>query len=261
MMILSRRPIALVAALLAVACLGCGTMMPLPPELEGAEVVASTGHARSIVMGKVSAPSLKPYVMKDLKTGSGSRALSAGAVAFGSPIGFEWREVGGGLSFGLAKADAGETTLGSAECVWGLATIAGSFAIGNYGGAFRMPKGSTLVCDFLVPPESEPWRLLLWTGPPSNVINPEFPSGGVLARGDERYEAVSTNAVGSSGIRSAYMTGTVFRLDGRSVVAIDRWLPSRVLVQPSLSPDDRNLFVAVGAAIFVYDTQTQAEMH
>ena len=235
--------------------------MPLPPELKDAEVVASTGHTRSIVMGKVSAPSLKPYVVKDLQTGSGSHALSAGAVAFGSPIGFQWREVEGGLSFRIANLNADETTLAIAQCVWGLATIAGSFAVGDFGASFRVPKGSNLVCEFRTAPDTEPWKLLLWTGAPSNLINPEFPSGGVLARGDVRYEAVSTNAVAGTGLRAAYMTGTVFRRDGMAVVAIDRSLPSRVLAQPSLSPDERSLFVTLGAAIFVYDTQTQGQMH
>jgi hypothetical protein len=184
-----------------------------------------------------------------------------GAVAFGSPIGFEWRRVEGGLSFRLEKEGAEATTLSTVTCVWGLATTSGGFSRGDFGTEFRIPSGSSLVCDFIQAPDAEPWRLLLWTGAPSNPIVPEFPSGGVLRRGDVRYDAVSTNVVEPVGIRAAYMTGTLFSRDGHAVAAVERLLPGRVLVQPSGSPEEQSLFVAVGAAIFVYDTQTLAQVH
>ncbi len=82
----------------------------------------------------------------------------------------------------------------------------------------------------------------------------------MLARGDVRYAAVSTNVIEPAGIHAPYMTGTLFTRDDQAIAAVERLLPGRVLAQPSLSPEDQSLFVAVGAAIFVYDTQTQAQM-
>jgi hypothetical protein len=250
-----------VAALLAAAGLACAATMPLPPELKDAEVLAQTGRTRIVLMGKVKPPSLKPYAIADLKAGSGSQAMSAGAVAFASAIGFQWGRVEGGISFHLEKEGAEAAAPVAAQCVWGLATTSGGFSVGKYGSEFKVPTGSSLVCEFLPSPGAEPWKLLLWTGAPTNLFTLEFPSGGVLARGDVRYEADSTNVIEGVGLRSPNMTGTVFRRDGHAVAAVDRMLPGKVLAAPSLPADERSLFVAVGAAIFVYDTQTQSHMH
>jgi hypothetical protein len=254
-------PLIPAAALLAASGFACATTMPLPPELKDAEVLAQTGRTRVILMNKVKPPSLKPYVIKDLQTGSGSQALSASAAAFASAIGFQWGKVDGGISFHLEKEGAEAATPIAAQCVWGLATTSGGFSVGKYGSEFKVPTGSSLDCEFLPSPGAEPWRLLLWTGAPSNVFTLEFPSGGVLARGDIRYEAESTNVIEGVGLRSPNMTGTVFRSGGQAVAAVDRMLPGKVLAAPSLPADERSLFVAVGAAIFVYDTQTQSHMH
>lgn len=256
----SRARLAAVALPLA-AALGCTASMPLPPELQKAPAVVTTGRSRSVVLGKVKPPSIKPYLMKDLETGSGSHAMTAGAVTFGSTIGFEWQKVEGGLSFRLVKEGADETTLRLVQCVWGLATTSGGFARGAYGADFRIPSGSTLVCEVIEAPDAEPWKLLLWTGAPSNLIVPDFPSGGVLSRGDVRYEAASTNVIEPPGIHAQYMTGTLFTRDGQAVAAVERLLPGRVLIEPSVPLADQTLFVAVGAAIFVYDTQTFAQVH
>lgn len=254
-------PLNLVTLVLAVASLGCALTMPLPPELKNAPTIATTGRSRMVIMGKVKPISFKPYVLKDLETGSGSHAISAGAVAFGSAIGFEWRRVEGGLSFRLEKESTEPTTLSIVSCVWGLATTSGGFSRGAYGTEFRMPSGSSLVCELTQSPGAEPWRLLLWTGAPSNPIVPEFPSGGVLQQRDVRYAAESTNVVEPMGIHAQFMTGTLFLREGQAVAAVDRNVPGRVLAQPSLSPEEQSLFVAVGAAIFVYDTQTWSLTH
>ncbi|HTO88465.1 MAG TPA: hypothetical protein VMR54_13175 [Thermoanaerobaculia bacterium] len=252
----------LATVLLAAASLACATTIPLPPELKDAEVIATTGRTRTIVMGKVKPPSMKPYVLQDLQTGSGSKALSHGAIVFGTAIGYEWRHVDGGFSFRLEKEGSEPGTLGNVTCVWGLATTSGGFSAGMYGAEFKIPSGSSLFCEFLPTMGiGEPWKLLLWTGAPSNPIVPDFPSGGVLARGDVRYAASSTNVIEPAGIHAPYMTGTIFTRDDRAVAAIERMLPSRVLVQPSLQPEERTLFVAMGAAIFVYDTQTAPYQH
>jgi hypothetical protein len=254
-------PLVPAAALLAAAALAWATTMPLPPELKDAEVLAQTGRTRVVLMGKVKPPSLKPYAIKDLQTGSGSHALSATAVAFASAIGFQWGQVEGGISFHLEKEGPEAATPIGAQCVWGLATTSGGFSVGKYGSEFKVPTGSSLVCEFLPSPGADPWELLLWTGAPTNLFTLDFPSGGVLARGDVRYEADSTNVIEGVGLRAPYMTGTIFRRDGHAVAAIDRMLPGRVLAAPSLPTEERPLFVAVGAAIFVYDTQTQPHMH
>ncbi|MGE5413194.1 MAG: hypothetical protein ACM3NW_03395 [Syntrophomonadaceae bacterium] len=251
----------LATVLFAAAGLACATTIPLPPELKDAEVIVTTGRTRTIIMGKVKPPSMKPYVLQDLQTGSGSKALSQGATVFGSAIGFEWGHVDGGLSFRLEKEGPERAALANVTCVWGLATTSGGFSAGNYGAEFKIPSGSSLVCEFLPTGIEEPWKLLLWTGAPSNPIVPDFPSGGVLARGDVRYAASSTNVIEPVGIHAPYMTGTIFTRDGQAVAAIERMLPSRVLVQSSLQPEERTLFVAIGAAIFVYDTQTAPHQH
>jgi hypothetical protein len=252
----------LATLLLAAAGLGRATAIPLPPELKDAEVIATTGRTRVIVMGKVKPPSLKPYVLKDLQTGSGSKALSHAANVFAGAIGFEWGHVDGGLSFRLEKQGSEPATLGKVTCVWGLATTSGGFSAGKYGAEFKIPTGSSLFCEFLPTADiEEPWKLLLWTGAPSNPIVPDFPSGGALARGEVRYAASSTNVIEPAGIHAPYMTGTIFSRDDQPVAAIERMLPGRVLVQPSLQPEERTLFVAMGAAIFVYDTQTAPHQH
>jgi hypothetical protein len=252
----------LAIVLLAMAGFACATTIPLPPELKDAEVIATTGRTRTIVMGKVKPPSMKPYVLRDLQTGSGSKALSQTATVFGATIGFEWWHVDGGLSFRLEKEGSEPGALGNVTCVWGLATTSGGFSADKFGAEFKIPSGSSLMCEFLpTMGTEEPWKLLLWTGAPSNPIVPDFPSGGVLARGDVRYAASSTNVIEPVGIHAPYMTGTIFTRDGQAVAAIERTLPGRVLAQSSLQSEEKTLFVAIGAAIFIYDTQTAPHQH
>ena len=253
--------IALTAMALAAAGVGCTTTMPLPPELQDAQVIATTGRSRAIILGKLKISMKPPFVLQDLKTGSATKAFWHWPPISEMGVDFEWQNVVGGFSFRLEKEGTEPATLGNVACVWGLATTSGGFSVAEFGLEFKVPSGSSLMCEFFPAPGVEPWRLLLWTGKPSNWVVPNFPSGGVLFRQDARYGATSTNVIEPPGIHAQYMTGTVFTRDGRPVAAIERLVPGRVLVQASLPPEDRTLLVAMGAAIFVYDALTLPFSH
>jgi len=250
------------SALLLGGCLGCAATMPLPPELKRDPVVVKTGSTM-IVMNKIKPFRIEPYRLKDLVTGapnSEGMSLSIGMSHYMSSIGFTWEKTRsqGAFSFRLEK-EGSEAILRSAVCQWGVATTSGALSLKTSGVEVRVADASLLVCEFAETPGAEPWRLQLWTGPPSNLLVPKFPSGGALFRGDVQYDADSTNVIEPAGIRAQYPTGTLFMRDGQAVAAVERiTIPGRILMQPSLAPEEQSLFVAVGAATFVYDLKTMA---
>jgi len=242
------------AALLLGGCLGCAATMPLPPELTRDPVVVKISSSRVIVLNKLRPFRIDPYRLMDLVTpwpGGQERRFSVGG-----SLGFAWEkaQLRGTFSFRLEK-EGSEAALHGVVCEWRVEKTSGAFpGPGASSVSFRIPFPSFLVCEFTEAPDAEPWRLELWTGFPSNPFAPKFESRGALFCADVRYEADSTNVIESVGLRAQYMTGTLFTRDGQAVAAVERILPGRILIQPSVSPAEQSLFVAVGAAIFVYDS-------
>jgi len=250
------------AALLLGGCLGCATTIPLPPELKRDPIVVKSSSSRVIVMGRMKPFKIEPYRLMDLMTGTPSSqgmSFSVGMSHYMSSIGFAWEKARseGAFSFGLEK-EGSEGTLVRGVCQWGVATTSGALSFGSSGVEYHQRDATSIACEFADAPDAEPWRLLLWTGPPSNPVSPKIPSGGALLRGDVRYEANSTNVIESIAIGAPYLTGTLFLRDGQAVAAVERVLPGRIVMQPSLAPEEQSLFVAVGAALFVYDFQSHA---
>ena len=80
-------------------------------------------------------------------------------------------------------------------------------------------------------------------------------AGGGLVRGEVRYEAVSTNATKPSvlGLKPTTITGTFFKKEGRTVAAVERHPPGRILMACPIPASEQSLFVAVGAALIMRD--------
>jgi len=254
---LRARP-ALVPLLLG-GCLGCAATMPLPPELQRDSVVVKNGSSGIRIAGRMKPIRIEPYRLVDLVTrspgGEARSLLPGGGASLAGLLGGAWEKAQwrGAFSFRLEKKGY-EGPLETAACEWRVETTSGDFPAPHGSSvSFRIPFPSFLACEFAAAPGAEPWRLELWTDFPSNPFAPKFKSGGALFHGDIRYEADSTNVIESAGIRAQYMTGTLFLRDGRAVAAVERIPMGRVLMQPSLAPEEQSLFVAVGAAIFVYD--------
>jgi len=244
------------AALLLGGCFGCAATMPLPPELQRDSVVVKNGSSGIRVAGRMKPFRIEPYRLADLSTRAGGEARSlipGGGASFAELLGGAWEKAQwrGAFSFRLEK-EGSEGTLESVVCEWRVETTAGNFPAPHGSSvSFRIPFPSFLACQFNERPGDEPWQLTLWTDFPSNPLAPKFKSGGALFRGDTRYEADSTNVI--AGIRAQYMTGTLFLRSGQAIAAVERIPMGRVLMQPSLAPEEQSRFVAVGCAIFVYD--------
>jgi hypothetical protein len=226
--------------------------VPMPPELQGRAVIVRTGAIR--VSGK--APTLKPYAVKDLSIGSlAGGSVSFGLAAFKAAFGFESVSATQSFSFRLLREDAHGTPPVEARCVWGAAMATGGAGRRSLGIEMRVPQGNATLCELFDAPDGEPWRLFLWVGPPSKLVPPEFPSGGGLVRGEVRYEATSINAIKPAllGLDSTLITGTFFTRDGRTVAAVERLVPSRILMQCSVPPAEQSIFVAIGAALSIRD--------
>jgi hypothetical protein len=228
--------------------------MPLPPELERDAFVVKAGSTRSSFLGKPRPIRLKPYAIRDLATGRRDRdAGSVGAAFPHAVIGFRWEDLQGGFSFRVTDERAAPAELGRVACDWGVAVTSTDVTGRRTGVEARIPGATTLVCEVVMGAGEEPWELHLWTDAPSSLVPPEFPSGGVLARGEVRYTTASTNVVEPAGQKTPRMTGTLFLRENRPVAAVERVLPGRILTLPSLDPAERSLFVAVGAAVLTYD--------
>ncbi len=226
--------------------------VPMPPDLQGDVVLLKTGAIK--ISGKP--PSFMPWVVKELTFSSGPGSwFRAGLTGFNMAFGFESLSVEKGFAFRLVRKDAPDAPAISVRCLWGLASTAGSVSRGSWGIEMKVPRGNATVCELFDSPESEPWRLFLWVGPPSNLVPPEFPSGGGLVRGETRYEATSTNAIKPAilGLKPTMITGTFFTREGRTVAAIERLVPARVLMPCSVPVANQPLFVAIGAALYIRD--------
>ncbi|MGE5345033.1 MAG: hypothetical protein ACM3JH_03680 [Acidithiobacillales bacterium] len=230
----------------------------MPPELQGDVVLVKTGAIR--FSGKP--PSLKPFAVKEFKLG----AVQGGPGPVDIP--FWLRELNPfpgftldsltiqqNFSFVLVREDAPAVPRVAVRCGWGLASISGGVSGRSGGVEMRVPHGNTTLCELQEEAGTEPWKLFLWVGPPSNLIPPEFPSGGGLVRGEVQYEATSTNTIKPNllGLNPAMITATFFRKEGRTVTAVERLTPGRVLMDCSVPPAEQSLFVAIGAALFIRD--------
>ena len=227
--------------------------IPLPPELLGDVVLVKGGSVR--VMNKP--PSLKPYAIKELKADSPAvkTAVPLNLAAFNLAFGFQRLMVTQRFSFQLAKEDEPGFRPVTARCIWGLASSTTGVAARSFGIEMRVPQGNSVLCEISEAPDAEPWRLFLWVGPLSNLVPAEFPSGGGLVRGEVRYEAVSTNATKPSvlGLKPTTITGTFFKKEGRTVAAVERHPPGRILMACPIPASEQSLFVAVGAALIMRD--------
>ncbi len=236
--------------------------VPLPPELQGNVVLVKTGAVR--VAGRP--PSLKPWVVSDLRIGpmsGGGDSAGLDLEAFRVTFGFRSLVVQQDFSFRLSHEATPAAPGVLVRCRWGGASMTRELSTGGTGVEMKVPQGNATLCELFDEPDAEPWRLFLWVGPPSNLVPPEFPSGGGLVRGEVRYEAVSTNAIKPSlaGLKPTVTTGTFFRTEGRAVAAVERLVPGRVLMQCSVPAEEQALFVAVGAALFVRDTEAWTYDH
>lgn len=228
--------------------------MPLPPGLEKDAVVVKAGSSRTIVLGKPRPIRLEPYAIRDLETGTfGAQAGSAGVARPPLAVEFRWNRLEAGFSFRLEDERATPVEVGRVLCDWGTGAMSGEASRGRAGVELRIPDATALACEIVLDLSEESWRLFLWTDRPTNVLVPEFPSGGTLVRGAVRYDTSSTNVVEPLGLKATRMTGTLFLRDGRPVAAVERMLPGRILLSPSLEPAERSLFLVAGAAIFTYD--------
>lgn len=226
----------------------------MPPELQGNVMLVKTGAVR--ISGKP--PSFKPYLVRELQIGpmrGAGGSVELNLAPFRAVFGFQSLNVQQNFSFQLVKEDAPGAPRITARCTWGSASVTRSFSLKSTGFEMKVPQGNTTLCELFDEPDAEPWRLFLWVGPPSNLIPPEFPSGGGLVRGEVRYEAASTNAIKPSmlGLKPTVITGTFFTREGQTVAAVERLVPVRVLMQCSVPAAEQPLFVAVGAALFIRD--------
>jgi hypothetical protein len=226
--------------------------VPLPPELQRDLAIVKSGAIR--ISGK--APSLKPWVVKELAFGPKAEA-SAGfnLAAFHAAFGFEVLALKQNFSFRLTREDTPGAPPVAVRCAWGGAMRTGNVDFKSFGVEMRVPQGNSTLCELSDEPGGEPWRLFLWVGPPSNLVPPEFPSGGGLVRGEIRYEAASTNAIKPAilGLKPTVITGTFFTKEGQTVAAIERLVPLRVLMKCSVPAAEQAVFVAVGAALYIRD--------
>lgn len=242
--------------------------VPMPPELQGDVALVKTEAVRISTHLSISgpffkgpsstggkAPSLKPFSVKDLainpkKEESSRFDLSAFNVQFG----FQSVKVAQTFSFRLVNDDTPAAAPVTVRCAWGLASSTTSGSKGKWGIEMLIPQGNSMACELFDAPDVSPWRLFLWVGPPSELIPPEFPSGGGLVRGEVRYEAASTNAA-PLGLKSAMITATFFTKEGRAVAAVERLVPGRVVMPCSIPPAEQAIFVAIGAALYIRDGQ------
>lgn len=239
-----------VAVLVYGAALGCASgTKSVPPGLpQAATVIEAENFKTSFTTFRVSG-----YRISGLKRGKKAPAASAIALAgYRLALGFDWRRPPSGFSYALEK-DGASAPPSDVACLWGRATTTNGFATKAYGPAFHVPAGSVLVCEIRLAPGAEPWKLLVWTGPPANAVSPGFPGGGLLSAGDVRYEVVSTNRLEPGGRATATLTATSFVREGQAVAAVDRTAPGRVLLGPSIALFDQPLFAAVGTAILLGD--------
>ena len=238
--------------------------MPLPPEFaRDAVLVVKAGSARSSFFGKPRPIAIKPYAIRDLKTGK--ETMDAGSSAtriahFRAVIGFHWQNVENGFSFRVTDEADPPAELGHVACDWGVSQTSAEAGHHRTGVQVKIPGPSTLVCDIVTVSGEDPWEFHLWTDRTTNIVIPEFPSGGALSRGDVRYETTSTNRLEPLGLKSPNMTGTVFLRNDLAVAAVERQLPGRILTLPSLDPAERSLFVLVGAAVFTFDFLSQSAL-
>jgi hypothetical protein len=229
----------------------------MPPELQGNAVIVKTGAIR--ISGK--APSIKPYVVKDLVYGFGAGTSTGfNLTAFSAAFGFQQLSMKSGFAFRLERDDGLSAAPVTVHCAWGAAMTTGNVDVRSFGVEMRVPRGSSTLCELFDEPDAEPWRLFLWVGPPSKLVPPEFPSGGGLVRGAVRYEAVSTNEIKPSplGLKPTMITGTFFKREGQTIAAVERLVPYRVLMQCSVPAAEQAAFVAIGAALFIRDGQAMA---
>jgi len=238
------------AALACGAGLGCASSTTsVPPGLpQAATVIEAENFKTSFTTFRVPG-----YRISNLKRGKKSPEASAVALAgYRLGLGFDWRRPPSGFSYKLEK-DGASAPASDVACLWGRATTANGFATKAYGSAFHVPEGSVLVCEVRLAPGAEPWKLLVWTGPPANAVSAGFPGGGLLSSGDVRYEVVSTNLLDPGGRAMPTLTATSFVREGKAVAAVDRTAPGRVLLGPSVQLFDQPLFAAVGTAILLGD--------
>jgi hypothetical protein len=228
--------------------------MPLPPELKKDVVVVKTATFQGNLLGKPRPAPLKGYAFRDFRTGVSSGAAEGARIAHGpTAFAFDWVQLQDGFSFRLGTEGEPPADLGTVACQWGYAKWSGDLSRGQTGVGVDIPGATSLACQIALANEEEPWDFLLWVDRPTNIVIPEFPSGGALVRGDVRYEVASTNAVAAlGGFPSTRMTGTLFRRETDPVAAVER-MPGRIIMRSSLGAAERSLFICVGAAILTYD--------
>jgi hypothetical protein len=228
--------------------------MPLPPELKKDVVVVKTPAIQGSFFGKPRPASLKGYAFRDFQTGVSTGEAGGARIAHRRrALAFEWVQMQNGFSFRLGPEGEPPVDLGSVACQWGYAKWSAEFSVGKTGVGMDVPGATGLDCRITLAGEEEPWEFLLWVDRPTNLLLPEFPSGGDLVRGDETYEVVSTNAIAFlGGFPSTRMTGTLFRKESAPVAAVER-MPGRIIMRSSLGDAERSLFICVGAAILTYD--------
>lgn len=238
------------AALACGAGLGCASRTTSTPAgLPQAATVIEAEYFRT----SFTTFRIQGYRIQNLKRGRKAPEASAVALAgYRLALGFDWRRPPSGFSYQLVKEGA-SAPASDVACLWGRATTANGFAAKAYGSAFHVPEGSVLVCEVRLAPGTEPWKLLVWTGPPANAVSAGYPGGGLLSSGDVRYEVVSTNLLDPGGKPTPALTATSFVREGKAVAAVDRTAPGRVLLGPSVQLFDQPLFAAVGTAILLGD--------
>jgi len=240
------------AALACGAGLGCATgtgTASAPPGLpQNATVIEAENFKTSFTTFRISG-----YRIQNMKRGKKAPEASAVALAgYRLALGFDWLRPPSGFAYQVVK-DGASAPPTDVACLWGRARTTNGFATKAYGSTFHVPEGSVLVCEVRLAQGVEPWKLLVWTGPPANAVSAGFPGGGLLSSGDVRYEAISTNLLDPGAKPTPSLTATSFVREGTAVAAVDRTAPGRILLGQSVQLFDQPLFAAVGTAILLGD--------
>ena len=244
----------------------------MPPELQGDVALVKTEAIRISMHLSVSgpffkgpsstggkAPSLKPYAVKGHRVQPEEGGIeSVRLLGVQRPVWIPFGEDRAELLVPPREQGRPGGCSGGGPMRWGLASSTGSASTGKWGLEMRVPQGNSMAWEVRMRRTSTRGGFFFRVGPPSELIPPEFPSGGGgLIRGEVRYEATSTNAA-PLGLKSAMISATFFTKEGRAVAAVERLVPGRVLMQCSIPPAEQPIFVAIGAALYIRDGQASS---
>ena len=239
--------------------------MPLPPEFaRDAVLLVKAGSARSSFFGKPRPIAIKPYAIRDLKTGKETTDAGSSATRiahFRTVIGLHWQNVENGFSFRVTDEADPPAELGHVACDWGVSQTSAEAKHHRTGVQVKIPGPSTLVCGIVTAPGEDPWEFHLWTdrptehrGPRVSVGRRALPGSGPLRdRLHEPPRPARAEVADHDG--HALPPGRPPRRRRRAAAA--RPHPGAALLA---EPAERSLLVLVGAAVFTFDFLSQSAL-